>query len=125
MIEPMSTDNFESLPEYFAKPGVVEGLSQAHPVLLVRQMANEISRLKELLLKAERELAERTAQHAKALQHAANLAEQLDTLQSSVAAPPPLDVVKILREAKPYTLGYDTDLPRRIDALLTTAGDKK
>ena len=38
----------EAIPDYFAKPGVTEGLAQAHPVLLVRQMANEIMRLRGL-----------------------------------------------------------------------------
>jgi hypothetical protein len=38
--------NVESIPEYFAKPNIVEGLVAAHPVLLVRQMANEILRLR-------------------------------------------------------------------------------
>lgn len=36
----------ESVPEYFAKPGITEALSATHPALLVRQMANEIIRLR-------------------------------------------------------------------------------
>jgi hypothetical protein len=38
--------SLDHVPEYFAKPGVTEALSKAHPVLLVRQMANEILRLR-------------------------------------------------------------------------------
>jgi hypothetical protein len=38
--------DFNSIPEYFAKPGIVEALAEAHPVLLIRQMANEILRLR-------------------------------------------------------------------------------
>lgn len=38
--------NAESIPEYFAKPGITEGLAEAHPNLLVRQMANEILRMR-------------------------------------------------------------------------------
>ena len=34
----------DAIPEYFAKPGIVENLAAAHPVMLVRQMANEILR---------------------------------------------------------------------------------
>jgi hypothetical protein len=47
----------EELPEYFAKPGIVEGLSEVHPVALVRQMANEILRLRAYAL-AQREKRE-------------------------------------------------------------------
>jgi hypothetical protein len=36
----------ESIPEYFTKPRIVEDLAAAHPVLLVRQLANEILRLR-------------------------------------------------------------------------------
>lgn len=39
-------DNLDHIPEYFSKPGVVAGLAETHPLLLVRQMANEIIRLK-------------------------------------------------------------------------------
>jgi hypothetical protein len=38
----------ESIPEYFTKPRIVEDLAAAHPVLLVRQLANEILRLRAL-----------------------------------------------------------------------------
>jgi len=38
----------DSIPEYFDKPNIVESLAKAHPVLLVRQMANEILRLRSL-----------------------------------------------------------------------------
>ena len=36
----------ERIPEYFAKPGITEALAKSHPVLLVRQMANEILSLR-------------------------------------------------------------------------------
>lgn len=35
----------DHIPEYFAKPGIVQMLAEAHPTLLIRQMANEILRL--------------------------------------------------------------------------------
>lgn len=41
-------EGLESIPEYFAKPKVTEALAETHPVLLVRQMANEILRLRAL-----------------------------------------------------------------------------
>lgn len=41
--------NMEHFPEYFAKPKIVEGLAETHPVLLIRQMANEILRLRQEL----------------------------------------------------------------------------
>jgi hypothetical protein len=44
----IATTTVEHIPEYFDKPGVLDGLSQAHPVLLIRQMANEIARLRAL-----------------------------------------------------------------------------
>lgn len=42
----VAASNVECVPEYFAKPGVTEVLAKAHPVLLVRQMAHEILRLR-------------------------------------------------------------------------------
>lgn len=38
--------SIDHIPEYFAKPGVTEALAETHPTLLVRQMANEILRLR-------------------------------------------------------------------------------
>ena len=41
------------IPEYFAKAGVTEALAQTHPAMLVRQMANEILRLRALSSRAQ------------------------------------------------------------------------
>jgi hypothetical protein len=48
VVSAIATTTVEHIPEYFDKPGVLDGLSQAHPVLLIRQMANEIARLRAL-----------------------------------------------------------------------------
>jgi hypothetical protein len=45
----------EAIPEYFAKPQIVESLAAAHPTLLVRQMALEILRLRAALEVTQRE----------------------------------------------------------------------
>ena len=50
-LAPTPRTDVEHIPEYFAKAGIAETLAAHHPVLLIRQMANEILRL-------ERELAE-------------------------------------------------------------------
>jgi hypothetical protein len=49
IIEEWHGGKVEHIPEYFAKPKIVEGLAEAHPILLVRQMANEILRLRDQL----------------------------------------------------------------------------
>lgn len=43
----------DALPEYFAKDGIVEGIAKHHPTALVRQMANEILRIRALSPKVE------------------------------------------------------------------------
>jgi len=46
MTHPARGEAPERIPEYFAKPGITEALAKSHPVLLVRQMANEILSLR-------------------------------------------------------------------------------
>ena len=68
------------LPEYFAKPGIVEGLHKHHPMALVRQMAHEILTL--------RQGSERAAPKAELAEYAKTVAHMRDgaRLQDSATA---------------------------------------